>query len=72
MNTNYTALQRTALLYAADLNDGDSWEDHNEEYVRGQAELICSMFGIDLDEAEEVAKAILDKASKGVDFSEIG
>lgn len=56
---NFTTIQLAAISVAAGLNEGDDRDDCNAEYVRGQAELICELFGISLDDVEEVIDAIL-------------
>lgn len=60
---NFTSIQLAAISVAAGLNEGDDRESCNEEYVRGQAELICDLFGIDMGEVESVIDAILTAPS---------
>ena len=48
-----------ALLVAQGLNsDVESANLGTTEYVRGQAELICDLFGIDIDRKGDVASII--------------
>lgn len=52
------ALFIAAIKCAQSLNDGADI-DSNPEYIRGQAELICDMFGIDSDEKDTIIERIL-------------
>lgn len=50
----------TAIRAARSLCDGDTDSPTaNDQYVRGQAELICDMFGLDTDDfREEITELI--------------
>jgi hypothetical protein len=51
------AMRRRAWGIILDLNGGDSPDD-NPEYVRGQVELYCDLFGIHMDEKEWLMGAV--------------
>lgn len=46
----------TALKFARSLCEG---ADDNSEYVRGQAELICDLYGVSMDEKESISAYLL-------------
>ena len=50
---------RRVISLAAELNPGDTIENHNSEYVRGQAELIMDMFGMDHHESRDLIVAMI-------------
>ena len=59
-----SALLRVMIDAARSLNDADParTEPVNQEYVRGQAELICLTLGLSSDDREDLIKAITHAA----------